>query len=49
MREYCNPFQTYRAFGKAHWEAATNEIMARYNRPWPASQTPDPITLPPVK
>jgi ketosteroid isomerase-like protein len=48
MREYCNPFQTYQAFGKARWEAATNEIMARYNRPWPASQAPDPITLPPV-
>ena len=49
MREYCNPFQTYRAFGKEYWEAATNEIMAKYNRPWPASQSPDPITLPPVK
>jgi ketosteroid isomerase-like protein len=49
MREYCNPFQTYKAFGKAKWEAATNEIMAKFNRPWPASQTPDPITLPPVK
>jgi ketosteroid isomerase-like protein len=49
MREYCNPFQTYKAFGKAHWEAATGEIMAKYNRPWPASQTPDPITLPPTK
>lgn len=49
MREYCNPFQTYKAFGKARWEAATNDIMARYNRPWPASQPPDPITLPPVK
>ena len=48
MREYCNPFQTYKAFGKARWEAATGEIMARYNRPWPASQTPDPITLPPL-
>ena len=48
MREYCNPFQTYKAFGKEQWEAATNEIMARCNRPWPASQAPDPITLPPV-
>jgi ketosteroid isomerase-like protein len=48
MREYCNPFQTYKAFGKARWEAATGEIMARYNRPWPASQPPDPITLPPI-
>ena len=48
MREYCNPFQTYKAFGKDGWEAATNQIMARYNRPWPASQTPDPIILPPV-
>ena len=47
MREYCNPFQTYKAFGKARWEAATDEIM-RNNRPWPASQAPDPITLPPV-
>lgn len=48
MREYCNPFQTYKAFGKEHWERATGEIMAKYNRPWPASQKPDPITLPPV-
>jgi ketosteroid isomerase-like protein len=49
MREYCNPFQTYKAFGKDHWETATGEIMAKYNKPWPASQAPDPITLPPVK
>lgn len=48
MREYCNPFQTYKAFGKERWEAATGEIMTRYNRPWPASQPPDPITLPPI-
>lgn len=49
MREYCNPFQTYKAFGKDRWEAATGEIMAKYNKPWPASQAPDPISLPPVK
>ena len=48
MREYCNPFQTYKAFGKDRWEAETGEIMARWNAPWPASQAPDPITLPPV-
>jgi ketosteroid isomerase-like protein len=48
MREYCNPFQTYKAFGKARWEAETAEIMRRYNAPWPASQSPDPITLPPL-
>lgn len=47
MREYCNPFQTYKAFGKARWEAAIDEIMA-LNTPWPASQAPDPITLPPT-
>lgn len=49
MREYCNPFQTYEAFGKDRWEATTNEIMAKYNKPWPASQPEDPISLPPVK
>jgi ketosteroid isomerase-like protein len=49
MREYCNPFQTYSAFGKENWETATNEIMTRYNTSWPASQQQDPITLPPVK
>lgn len=49
MREYCNPFQTYKAFGKVRWEAATGEIMATYNRPWPASQSPDPIVLPPIR
>lgn len=48
MREYCNPFQTYKAFGKARWEAATGEIMARYNRPWPKSQAKDPISLPAI-
>ena len=47
MREYCNPFQTYKAFGKARWEAAVQAIM-RENAPWPASQAPDPITLPPT-
>ena len=49
MREYCNPFQTYKAFGKERWEAAIDEIMTKYNAPWPASQQPDPINLPPVK
>ncbi len=49
MREYCNPFQTYQAFGKQRWESAIDEIMTRYNKPWPASQPPDPITLPPVR
>ena len=48
MREYCNPFQTYKAFGKAHWEASVAAIMRDHNRPWPASQAPDPITLPPT-
>lgn len=47
MREYCNPFQTYKAYGKARWEAAVAAIMAD-NAPWPASQKPDPITLPPT-
>ena len=49
MREYCNPFQTYKAFGKERWERATGEIMAKYNKPWPATQPKDPITLPPVR
>jgi len=48
MREYCNPFQTYQAFGKARWEAAVEAITREHNRPWPASQAPDPITLPPT-
>jgi hypothetical protein len=46
MREYCNPFQTYQAFGKEHWERTVTEIMTRHNKPWPASQPPDPISLP---
>ena len=46
MREYCNPFQTYKAYGKARWEAAVDEIMREHNAPWPASQAPDPIKLP---
>ena len=48
MREYCNPFQTYKAFGKERWERAVDEIMAKYNKPWPASQAPDPISLRPI-
>jgi ketosteroid isomerase-like protein len=48
MREYCNPFQTYKAFGKEKWERETSAIM-KLNAPWPESQEPDPITLPPVK
>jgi ketosteroid isomerase-like protein len=48
MREYCNPFQTYKAFGREHWERETAAIMARHNKPWPASQKPDPIVLPPI-
>jgi ketosteroid isomerase-like protein len=48
MREYCNPFQTYKAFGKAHWETSTEAIMRELNAPWPASQAADPITLPPT-
>ena len=46
MREYCNPFQTYQAFGKAHWEASVDAIQRDHNRPWPVSQAPDPISLP---
>jgi ketosteroid isomerase-like protein len=49
MREYCNPFQTYRAFGKERWEKAIDEITAAYNAPWPASQPKDPISLPPIR
>lgn len=49
MREFCNPFQTYKAFGKDRWEQATSEIMARYNKPWPESLEPDPIVLPPLR
>jgi ketosteroid isomerase-like protein len=49
MREYCNPFQTYKAFGKEHWERSIDEIMSKYNRSWPASQAPDPIKLPPTR
>jgi len=48
MREYCNPFQTYKAFGKAHWETSTEAIMRELNAPWPVSQAADPITLPPT-
>src|SRR5215469_1116049 len=49
MREYVNPFQTYKSFGKERWERVTGEIAAKHNRPWPASQPPDPIVLPPLR
>jgi ketosteroid isomerase-like protein len=45
MREYCNPFQTYKAFGKDRWDARIAEIMRDCNAPWPASQPPDPARL----
>ena len=47
MRENCNPFETYTAFGRERWEQATAEIMAKYNVAWPASQKPDPCVIPP--
>jgi hypothetical protein len=46
MREYCNPFQTYKAFGREFWDRRIGEIMERYNVDWPASQAPDPARLP---
>jgi len=46
MREYCNPFQTYKAFGKEFWETRVAEIAATCNVDWPASQAPDPARLP---
>jgi hypothetical protein len=49
MREYVNPFQNYKSFGKERWEHAVGEIAAMHNRPWPASQLLDPIVLPPLK
>jgi ketosteroid isomerase-like protein len=45
MREYCNPFQTYKAFGKERWNARIDEIGATHNVVWPASQLPDPARL----
>jgi len=49
MREYCNPFQTYKAFGKERWERAIDDITTHHNKPWPPSQPRDPITLPPIR
>lgn len=49
MREYVNPFQTYKSFGKERWERVVGEIAAKHNRLWPASQPPDPIELPPLR
>lgn len=46
MREYCNPFQTYAAFGRERWDRRIDEIMAKHNVPWPESQEPDPARLP---
>jgi ketosteroid isomerase-like protein len=46
MREYCNPFQTYKAFGRDRWDARINDIMKAHNVAWPASQSPDPARLP---
>jgi ketosteroid isomerase-like protein len=46
MREYCNPFQTYKAFGKERWQTRVDEIMKRHNVAWPTSQPPDPARLP---
>ena len=38
MREWCNPFETYQAFGEERWKKRTAEIMATHNVPWPESQ-----------
>jgi ketosteroid isomerase-like protein len=46
MREYCNPFQTYKAFGKERWDERIGRIMREHNVTWPASQAPDPARLP---
>jgi ketosteroid isomerase-like protein len=46
MREYCNPFQTYSAFGRERWDRRIDDIMAKHNVAWPASQEPDPARLP---
>lgn len=46
MREYCNPFQTYAAYGRERWIERTNAIMAECNVPWPESQPADPARLP---
>lgn len=46
MREYCNPFQTYKAFGRERWDSRIAEIVEKYNAPWPSSQPPDPARLP---
>lgn len=47
MREYCNPFQTFAAFGEERWKERTAQIMRDHNVAWPASQDPDPAALPP--
>lgn len=46
MREYCNPFQTYKAFGRDAWNTRIDGIMRSHNAPWPASQAPDLARLP---
>ena len=46
MREYCNPFQTYKAFGKEFWDQRIAAIMTEHNVAWPSSQQPDPARLP---
>ncbi len=46
MREYCNPFQTYKAFGREFWDKRIAAIMAEHNVEWPQSQQPDPARLP---
>ena len=46
MREYCNPFQTYKAFGQERWDKRIGEIMKAHNVAWPKSQAPDPARLP---
>jgi len=45
MREYCNPFQTYKAFGKEFWEQRIDAIAREHNVDWPVSQEPDPARL----
>lgn len=46
MREYVNPFQTYKSFGKERRERVVGKLATKHNQPWPAPQLPDPIVLP---
>lgn len=49
MREYVNPFQTYKAFWKDRWQTRYGRDHSKAQQTLADFTEPDPIVLPPLK